>query len=219
MKRKLIIILSIVAVILIALGAIFAKNFYYYNVSNFSSKDGESHSYHIYPEASTDSVISVIREHYEMASQIAWDLHCQHLKFTQTKPGYYRFSDEISNRELIRRLQLGEQTPIKLSFTQSIRTREQLAGFMGKKLLLDSIDIKSRLDSKEYMEHYGLTPETAECLFIPNTYEVYWTLSPDQLFERMHKEYKRFWNNDRLSKAAQLGLTPTEVVTLASIIS
>ena len=154
-----------------------------------------------------------------MTSELAWCLQCKYLHFQQLKPGHYRFANEIGNRELIRRLQLGEETPIKLSFTQAIRTREQLAGFMGNKLMLDSLEVKNRLDDKDYLAHFGLTPETAVCLFIPNTYEVYWTLSADQLFARMYKEYQRFWNEERLAKAKKIGLTPTEVATLASIVA
>ena len=131
----------------------------------------------------------------------------------------FGFADKISNRDLIRRLQLGEETPIRLSFTQAIRTREQLAAHMGKRLLLDSTEIIMRLNDREYMAHFGLTPETAVCLFIPNTYEVYWTMSADQLFARMYKEYNRFWNEQRLAKAKKLGLTPVEVATIASIIA
>ena len=154
-----------------------------------------------------------------MTSELAWCLQCKYLHFQQLKPGHYRFANEIGNRELIRRLQLGEETPIKLSFTQAIRTREQLAGFRGNKLMLDSLEVKNRLDDKDYLAHFGLTPETAVCLFIPNTYEVYWTLSADQLFARMYKEYQRFWNEERLAKAKKIGLTPTEVATLASIVA
>jgi UPF0755 protein len=69
------------------------------------------------------------------------------------------------------------------------------------------------------MAKYGLNKETAVCMFIPNTYEVYWTLSADQLFDRMYKEYKRFWNEERMGKAQALGFTPTEIATLASIVA
>jgi UPF0755 protein len=220
MKRKKVwIILTILVVLISAAIGFTAKQYYHYSISNFKSSDGESHNYHVYPGATADSVFNSITDDYEISSELAWCLHCQYKHYTTPKPGHYRFPAKISNQELIRRLQLGEQTPIKLSYTHSIRTREQLAGFMGKKLLLDSTEIKERLDSKEYMKHYGLTPETAVCLFIPNTYEVYWTMTADQLFNRMHKEYQRFWNEERLEKARKKGLTPTEVATLASIIA
>ena len=219
MKQIKWIILSVLAVILIAGGTFLAKQYYHYTVSNFKSYDGEAHHYKVYPNMTTDSILVSITNDYEMASELAWSMQCQYMHFTEPKPGHYRFAAEISNQELIRRLLLGEQTPIKLSFTQAIRTREQLAAHMGKKLMLDSAEVIDRLNNKEYMAHFGLTPETAVCLFIPNTYEVYWTMTADQLFARMHKEYQRFWNEERMEKAKRLGLTPIEIATIASIIA
>lgn len=219
MKRKNIILLSVIAVIFLAIGGFLAKQYYHYSVSNFVSHDGEAHSYHVYPDMTSDSLMSEMLGDYDMTSDLAWCLHCQYLKYEQPKPGYYRFAAEIGNREMIRRLQLGEETPIRLSFTQSVRTPAQLAGLMGKKLLLDSAEVIQRLTDKEYMAHFGLSPETATCLFIPNTYEVYWTMTADQLFARMYKEYQRFWNEDRQAKAKKLGLSPVEVATLASIVA
>ena len=219
MKQTKWIILTILAIILIAAGSFLLKQYYHYAVSNFKSYDGEAHSYQVYPGMTSDSVLASITNDYQMASELAWCMHCQYMHYENPKPGHYRFAAEISNRELIRRLLLGEQTPIKLSFTQAIRTREQLAAHMGKKLMLDSAEVIDRLNDKEYLAHFGLSPETAVCLFIPNTYEVYWTMTADQLFARMHKEYQRFWNDERMAKAKKLGLTPTEVATIASIIA
>ena len=219
MKQTKWIILTILAIILIAAGSFLLKQYYHYAVSNFKSYDGEAHSYQVYPGMTSDSVLASITSDYQMASELAWCMHCQYMHYEHPKPGHYRFAAEISNRELIRRLLLGEQTPIKLSFTQAIRTREQLAAHMGKKLMLDSAEVIERLNNKEYMAHFGLTPETAVCLFIPNTYEVYWTMTADQLFARMHKEYQRFWNDERMAKAKKQGLTPVEVTTIASIIA
>ena len=219
MKQRKCIILIILAIILIVLGSFLAKQYYHYAVSNFKSYDGKAHSYQVYPGMTSDSVLATITNDYQMASELAWCMHCQYMHYEHPKPGHYRFAAEISNRELIRRLLFGEQTPIKLSFTQAIRTREQLAAHMGKKLMLDSAEVIERLNDKEYMAHFGLSPETAVCLFIPNTYEVYWTMTADQLFTRMHKEYQRFWNEERMAKTKKQGLTPIEVATIASIIA
>ncbi len=55
-------------------------------------------------------------------------------------------------------------------------------------------------------------------MFVPNTYDMYWDVSIDNLLQRMKKEHDRFWKGDREAKAAQINLTPAEVATLASII-
>ncbi|MBQ9144721.1 MAG: hypothetical protein IJX60_07240, partial [Paludibacteraceae bacterium] len=164
MKKSTWIILSVVAVVFLTALGFCIKQYYHFAVSNFQSMDGESHSYHVYPNTPTDSLMTEMLGDYEMASDLAWCLHCRYLKYKEAKPGFYRFASKIANRDLIRRLQLGEETPIKLSFTQSIRTREQLAGHMGKKLLLDSAEVIQRLNDAEYLAHFGLKPETAVCL-------------------------------------------------------
>jgi UPF0755 protein len=55
-------------------------------------------------------------------------------------------------------------------------------------------------------------------MFIPNTYEIYWNISADQLMDRMFKEYNKFWNEERLQKAKDLKMSPPEVTTLSSIV-
>ena len=64
----------------------------------------------------------------------------------------------------------------------------------------------------------GYTKETLPALFIPNTYEVYWNMSADAFMKRMQKEHAAFWNKERRGKAANIGLSPEEVATLASIV-
>ena len=218
MKRaKYFFIVAAVALLIIFAG--FIEQYYRLEVCNFVSRDGESHGYFVFPEMSADSLYTLMCVDYEVQDEDAWCAHSKHLLYQSPKSGYYRFPVEMGNKHLIRRLQLGQETPINISFTHSIRTPQQLAGAMGQKLLLDSAEVIQRLTDKTYLAQYGLTPETAVCLFIPNTYEVYWTMTADQLFARMYKEYQRFWNEERRAKAKDLGLTPVEVATLASIVA
>lgn len=219
MKRKRVIIsVSIVLVVLLAGLAICLEQYYRLEVCNFSSYDGEGHGYYVYPNATADSLFDIMRSDYAVGSERAFRLHARRMLYRHPKAGYYHFPARIGDRHLIRRLQLGEQTPIRLSFTQSVRTPAQLAAVLDKQLLLDSASVKVRLDSAGYVNKYGMRPETAICLFIPNTYEVYWTITADQLFDRMYKEYNRYWTDERVAKAENLGLTPVEVATIASII-
>ena len=59
---------------------------------------------------------------------------------------------------------------------------------------------------------------TIACMFIPNTYDIYWNSSVEKLLDRMKKESEKFWNSDRTQKAKALQLTPVEVITIASIV-
>ena len=217
--KKILVIIGCVVVLLAVVGGTFAIEQYYRSeVCNFSSKDGESHGYYIYPDASIDSVMALVREDYKIAAETDFKMRSKRMYFTSVKPGYYKFPPKLGDKHFIVRLQLGKQSPVRLTFNNQIRTRQQLASRLAKQLLLDSASLMVRLDSAEYLQKYGLTRETAVCMFLPDTYEVYWTITPDNLFDRMQKEYKRFWNDTRRHKADSLGLKPEEAATIASIV-
>ncbi len=209
--------LSVVAVIVLLLLVVSAIDQYYRMfVNNISSNDGEKHLLYVYPGFSLDSVINAVAETHTVASPWNLRLHCRMMKFSRPKTGCYLLNEKEGDVALIRRLRGGEQTPVEVTFNR-IRTRGQLAKRLSEQLLLDSAEIGSRLESNEYMSEYGLRKETAVCLFIPDTYQLYWTISADALFERMGKEYNRYWTPARERKAKQEGLSRVDVATIASI--
>lgn len=116
-----------------------------------------------------------------------------------------------------RRLKSGHQTSISLTIPE-VRTMERLAAYLSHKLMLDSAAIADALYSEETCQQLGYDTCTISAMFVPNTYDVYWSMSVDELLARMQKEHDRFWQGDREAKAAQMQMTPTEVATLASII-
>ena len=194
------------------------EQYYRYHVSNMRSLDGKEHGYYIYPDMSVDAVLDMIRKNYDISGELDLRWHMRMQVFTDPKPGYYVFPKEMGDKLFIRKLQTGDQTPIQLKWTNMVRTREDLAGKLASQLMLDSVDIIKRLSSDQYMGEFGLTAESSRCLFIPDTYEVYWTISPDELFQRMNEEYRDFWTKKRRRKAEALGLTPVEVAIIASIV-
>ncbi len=214
MKKN--IIIAVIAVLLLAISGIGIWQYYRLFVSNFSSIDGEPYRLYVYPDESLEKVEKSLAEHYRIASPWSLHFHSRLMKFRHPKTGSYLLPAQASDAEVIRMLRNGEQTPVEVTFSR-IRTREQLAKRLSEQLLLDSVDIISRLEDTVYMGKYGLNKETAVTLFIPDTYELYWTISADALFQRMEKEYNHFWNEQRVAKAKKIGLTKQEVATLASI--
>ncbi len=218
-SRKIVwIVVGVVLLSLLATAGVIAEQWYRMEVCNYESRDGESHGYYVYPDMDADSLLVLMQADYEIHSMRDWRWHKKHLLYTAPQAGYYRFPAKIGDKHLIRRVQQGIETPVRITWTNQVRTREQLAGRLAEQLLLDSGVIVSRLDSAAYMARYGLNKETAVCMFLPNTYEVYWTYDTDQLFARMRKEYDAFWTREREHKADSLGLSREEVITLASIV-
>ncbi len=120
------------------------------------------------------------------------------------KPGRYKISNGISNNELVNMLRSGNQDPVMVVFNH-VRTLDQLAGKVAKYLETDSATLASYLSGPELVSTYGLKPATFTSMFIPNTYEFFWTTTPEEFTARMAKEYKKFWEGERDRKARQDG--------------
>jgi len=133
------------------------------------------------------------------------------------KPGRYKLSKGMNNRTLINKIKSGNQDPVKLKF-QNIRKKENFAAYLAANMEADSLAFIKVLDSAALVEKYGFTRDNSYTMFIPNTYEMYWTVTPKEFFERMRKEFEKFWTAKRKEKAASLNLTPQQVTVLASIV-
>lgn len=133
------------------------------------------------------------------------------------RPGSYEVRDGDSMRDIWNRLASGAQTPVNV-VVGSPRTLDRLAASLGSQLMADSAAFAAVMMCDSLVKALGYTEQTLPALFIPNTYEVWWTLTPEEFMQRMKKENGRFWTAERLQKAERAGLTPIEVATLASIV-
>ena len=132
-------------------------------------------------------------------------------------PGRYLIPEACSNNQLVGLLRSGKQDPVELVFN-NIRTPQKLASVVSLQIEADSNDILSLFGDEDLLRKHDLTRETAMGVFIPNTYEIYWNTTAEEFLERMIREYRDFWNEDRKTKAASIGLEPMEVMILASIV-
>ena len=134
------------------------------------------------------------------------------------KPGCYRFVRGMNNKAIVRTFACGWQEPVQLTFNSHVRTLERLSALLGEKLEADSAAFANVLLDPQRARAFGFHQETFLSMFIPNTYEVYWTITPDSFVSRMFKEWEAFWNEERTQKAEALGLSKSDVSTLASIV-
>ena len=133
------------------------------------------------------------------------------------KIGAYKVNMNMSNYDMITMLRSGNQTPIKLTFSYA-RKIDDLAEKITSKLKISKEDLLNYL--LENIDNYeGFKKEDIISIFLPDTYEVYWNISPKKLTDKMYSEYKKFWNNDRLEKLKKINLNQKEAIILASIVA
>ena len=133
------------------------------------------------------------------------------------KPGRYFLKKGMSNEGLVNKLRIGNQDAIKFTFN-NLRTINQLAGRAAYYLETDSLSFLNYLYNPETISKYGFTKNQFPAMFIPNTYAMHWNTTPEKFAERMAKEFKIFWSDENRAKAKSLGLSQSEVATLASIV-
>ncbi len=133
------------------------------------------------------------------------------------KPGRYLLRENMNTNQIVNKLRAGEQDPVNVIFSNA-RFKQEMAGKVSRHIQADSLSILELFNDTARIREWGFTQETYKAMFIPNTYQFYWTTDASEFAERMKKEFDRFWNEDRREKAESIGLTPVEVTTLASIV-
>ena len=134
------------------------------------------------------------------------------------KPGHYSVNSTCTSVYVARMLNNGWQTPVSLTLSGSLRTRAEIARKISRQLQLDSASVMQAFEDTAFMAEYGATPENVFPAFFPSTYSIYWTASLSDLLDRCRKASDAFWTDDNKAAAGRLGLSPAEVVVLASIV-
>ena len=135
------------------------------------------------------------------------------------KPGRYVIEPSFTSIYVARMLTHGWQTPANMTLSGTIRTKARLAQKIAAQMMADSASIAQALDSAEFLQPYGFTPENVFAMILPDTYQMYWTASVREIFDRLKKEYDTFWTPERLDKAKAQKLNQMQVSVLASIVS
>ena len=198
------------------LGVILFLCYYYFFTSMIT--DGGNRVVYIDEDDNIDSVyakLDTIASHHAMSGFKTLVRHSSYEENIRT--GRYEIEDGNSAFTVFRKLKNGLQSSVRLTIP-SVRTADRLAGALAKKLMADSLSIYKALTDSTTCAKYGYTPETMLCMFIPNTYEVYWNTPVDKFLDKMDAESKKFWNFERKQKAEAMGFTEEEVITLASIV-
>lgn len=210
---KIILVLTILLLVAIAiLGFRWYKNYLAPNVT-------EQEQYLYIPTGSSfEELMQNIESHAILSDTGSFHWVAKKKDYVNNiKPGKYALKPGMNNRDLVSILRSGNQEPVKFRF-QNLRLRQDFAKQVASQIEIDSATVMQYMNNDSLAASYGFDKENFYSMFIPNTYEFWWNTSPEKFFERMNKEYKKFWTEERLTKAKALNLTPAQVSTLAAIV-
>lgn len=166
-----------------------------------------------------DDVVGAIKPSLRLGlHRLAFNFYAERLDLKRRyRTGNYTFGEDEDIIRIVRKLVLGEQTPVNIVVSEA-RTLPQLAGKLASQIEADSVEILSTMRNEQIRKELGFVKDSTIAMFIPNTYEVYWNISPEKLLHRINREYRSFWNEERTTKLKRCGLSKYEAITLASII-
>lgn len=209
--------------IFILIFSLLAAMFSYYiwqmfKTPNFNVSEKKSFALLILKGSTYESVLDTLKKNDIVRDQLSFRFLAKILNYPKrVKPGRYLIDSKTGNWELIRKLRNGNQDALKITIN-NLRLKEDLAKKLGGYFAFDSTFISNMLDSNEVVGSYGFTKETIPCLFIPDTYQIFWTSTFDEFMTKMKMSHDHYWNANRLKAAESIGLTPIQVGILASIV-
>lgn len=186
---------------------------------NIFTGDKKSEVIYIRTGSTFDDVVNMLEEKNILKNRATFEWLAEKKNLAgNIKPGKYRIIKKMSNNQLINLLRSGNQEPVDINFN-NLRTKEQLVTRVCLRLEADSMELYKLLNDDEFLiDKFGLNSNTVMSLFIPDTYRFKWNTSAEEFLYRMAGIYKEFWTEERKAKASKLGLTQSEVITLASIV-
>jgi UPF0755 protein len=168
---------------------------------------------------SKENLIQLLKEKKIISNVFAFEQLGNQLKiWDRIKSGKFKVNRGESLLNIVRMFRNNKQAEINLVINK-IRLPEDLAKLIGKNYSTDSATALSQL--KNLATLAAINADSNSFLFniIPNTYSFYWSTPVEKILEKLSVESKKFWDdNNRTAKANNLGLTPLQVCTIASIV-
>ena len=134
------------------------------------------------------------------------------------RTGIVYLNGEYTNNELINKLRIPTKNVFQLQIPENIRLIDEMIILLEDSIGYNRGELKTYLDTSNFLLDNNLNLQTLPAFFIPNTYELYEGLSISSFLDRMKREYDIFWNNKRLYKCDSLGISKIDVSILASIV-
>ena len=210
--KKLLLIIAILGILGLA-----GFSYYIYNVIFSSNTAFPEETVNVY--VPTGAKYADVREELEvyLEDPQEFDLVAQKKGYTNNiKAGRFILKKGMSNNDIINTLRSTNE-PVWVTFNNQERL-EDLAGRVAGQIEADSTELLKVMEDSAFLEQYEFNKRNALAMYVPNKYQFYWNTSAEEFRERMRTEYNRFWNAERLQKAEEIGLTPHEVMVLASIV-
>lgn len=203
----------LVVVIIIAVGGTMAYN----TVFKKNNVAVEAAMITVPKNATFDQLMDSLKVHQVLINERTFLWTCDLRRFKTPRMGHYELKAGMTNLELTSLLRQGQHYSVQFTFN-NLRTKKQLVDKVDHRFFFAPEELSNLLNDNDFLSKYGFDTATCVAAFIPNSYEFFYDITAEDFFERMMSYYHKFWNEERLKQAKEIGLSPTEVAVLASIV-
>jgi len=202
---------------------VIATSYYIYQMaytpSVLTQKGAKEQVLYIPKGMSYKKLAKQLREDGTIQHPVAFGVFSKWMNYVDNvKAGRYILTPKMNTLDFVRQLRSGNQAPVNVTFNENLRFLSDVAGKITTNLAIDSAEFATYLLDENTAKEFGFDKDNFISMFLPNTYEMYWTASKEEVVERMKKEYDKFWTDERKELAKKQNLSQKEVAILASIV-
>lgn len=156
-----------------------------------------------------DSGLTIRQEEFQWAARIfGWN---------NFREGHYQIESGYSYDEFLSKLARGIQDPVSVTILPG-KTKSKIAEAVSQDLQFDSLSFHRTITDSSLLASLELQSKDVIGRLYPDTYSVYWTVTPESFFQRVLEEFNRAVLRPYKQQFDSLDMTVDEIVTLASII-
>lgn len=209
--RKAFIIIGLIG---IAIGIYLYFLLFGSNTGTFSKKD----FLYIPTGSNYDTVLQRLKKGNFIRNIRSFDKMAKRLNYPQViKAGKYQIKPGMGNLTIVQLLKQGKQTPVKVVLNK-LRTEDDIIRKICSNLEITPLELKALFRDSSFLQQYQIDSQQIQVIIVPDTYQFYWNTPPKKVIEKIARNYRKFWTDERKQKAAKFNLSIPEIVTLASIV-
>lgn len=217
MKKSILAVSAILFLLVAAIGGTVAFRWY---TDNRKANVRRSTVIYVHPGDSFDKVVKNIVDSASVANRKSLERTLEKKQTSKyMQPGRYELKPGQTSVFIARMLNNCWQSPVRLVLSGTMRNKAAIAKKIANQMMVDSATVYAALNDDALLANYGFNSKNVFSLIIPDTYEMYWTATVEELLQKQKDAYDAFWTADRIAKAEKQNLSREEVSILASIVN
>jgi UPF0755 protein len=179
----------------------------------------DTYYFYVAENSSPETIGDTLKKRGHLKSRLSFKTMAYIQKLETIKPGMYELQKNWSNIKLINHFKKYQPKPTVFVSLPATQNRNTVIKAICKGTEVHPDDVWKLLNDKKFVKELGgFTKESVFAIFLPRNYRLYKASTADDLVKRFYQEYLLFWNNKRLGQATDMGLKPSEISVLSSIV-